>query len=208
MRAILLASILLFVPQALFGDETEKPIYISHVVSVCSEYTWVDPEAEDDDVELQRVCLQVSRYPGGGFTAFLKRECMIGVGTCPPGPFAWILAQCYLARDNGAGIVFVGNKNRFEVVIQPEDCDYTFGEPLSGAQLIANTNGEHEFTISFEHWESRYRLGNQQCRSTLGGGSSEERSADIVATIDGRDIVTEDYIRTYRGDREVNRCSQ
>jgi len=51
-------------------------------------------------------------------------------------------------------------------------------------------------------------MGNQQCRSTLGGGNKEERSADIVATIDGRDIVTEDYIETFEGDREVNHCSQ
>ena len=132
---------------------------------------------------------------------------MIGVGTCPPGPFGWIRSQCYVELENGSGIVHVGNKNRFEVDIQPEDCDYSFGEPLLGAQLIANTNGEHEVTYFFERWESRYSIGNQQCWSILGGGHTEERSADIVATIDGRDIVVEDYVRTFQGKREDDRCS-
>lgn len=208
MRATLLALTLMFVSQALLGNDTEKPIYISHVVSVCSDYALVDPEAEEDEVELQRVCLQVTTRPGEGFTAFLRRECLMGVGVCPAGPFGWVRAQCYLARDSGSGIVLAGSKNRFEVEIQPGDCDYAFGEPMLGAKLIANTNGEHEVTTSFERWESRYRMGNQQCRSTLGGGNKEERSADIVATIDGRDIVTEDYIETFEGDREVNHCSQ
>jgi hypothetical protein len=205
MRTILLASTLIFVSQALFGDAPETPIYTSHVVSVCSEYTWVAPE--DEESELQRVCLQVSSFPGGGFTAFIKRECMIGVGTCPPGPFGWIRSQCYVELENGRGIVLVGNKNRFEVDIQPEDCDYTFGEPMLGAQLIANTNGEHEVTNSFERWESRYNIGNQQCWSIIGGGHLEERSADIVATIDGQDILVGDYIKTYKGEREYNHCS-
>jgi hypothetical protein len=207
MRAILLASILMFVSQALYGDAPENPIYTSHVVSVCSEYTFVDPEAEDDDVELQRVCLQVTTRPGEGFTAFIRRECMIGVGVCPAGPFGWIRSQCYLERENGSGIVMVGNKNQFEVDIQPEDCDFSFGEPMLGAQLIAKTNGEHEVTYLFERWESRYSLGNQQCWSILGGGNTEERSADIVATIDGRDIFVADYIRTYKVEREDNHCS-
>jgi hypothetical protein len=205
MRTILLASTLIFVSQALFGDAPETPIYTSHVVSVCSEYTPVIPE--DEESELQRVCLQVSSFPGGGFTAFIKRECMIGVGTCPPGPFGWIRSQCYVERESGSGIVLVGNKNRFEVDIRPEDCDYTFGEPMLGAQLIANTNGEHEVTYFFERWESRYSIGNQQCWSILGGGHTEDRSADIVATIDGQDILVGDYIKTYKGEREYNHCS-
>jgi hypothetical protein len=198
----------MFVSQVLFGGDTENPMYISHVVSVCSEYTWVDPDAEDDEVELQRVCLQVTTRPGEGFTAFIRRECMIGVGVCPAGPFGWIRSQCYLERDNGSGIVRVGNKNQFEVDIQPEDCDFSFGEPILGAQLTAKTNGLHEVTYHFERWESRYSLGNQQCWSTLGGGNKEERSADIIATIDGRNIVVEDYIKTFLGDREINHCSQ
>ena len=132
---------------------------------------------------------------------------MIGVGTCPPGPFGWIRSQCYVERENGSGIVLVGNKNRFEVDIQPEDCDYTFGEPLLGAQLIANTNGEHQVTFSFERWESRYNVDGPQCRSIIGGGHLEQRSADIVATIDGQDIVVGDYIKTYKGEREYNHCS-
>ena len=103
MRAILLASSLIFVSQALFGDAPENPIYTSHVVAVCSDYTWVDPE--DEESELQRVCLQANSRPGSGFTAFIKRECMIGVGTCPAGPFAWILSQCYVEGENGSGIV-------------------------------------------------------------------------------------------------------
>ena len=205
MRTILLALSLIFVSQALFGDAPENPIYISHAVSVCSEYTWVDPE--DEESQLQRVCLQVTNRPGNGFTAFVKRECMIGVGTCPAGPFAWILSQCYVEREDGSGIVRVGNKNQFEVDIQPEDCDYTFGEPLLGAQLIAKTNGRHEVTYSFERWESRYNSGGPQCRSILGGGSAEDRSADIVATIDGRDVVVQDYIKTFRGGHEVSHCS-
>ena len=206
MRTILLASTLIFVSQALFGDAPENPTYTSHVVSVCSEYTSV--EIGDDESELQRVCLQVSSRPGGSFTARITRECMFEVGTCPTFPFGWIRSQCYLEREDGSGIVLVGSKNKFEVDIQPEDCDFTIGEPMLGAQLIAKTNGNHEVTYRFERWESRYRDGNQQCRSILGGGNAEERSADIVATIDGWEIVTEDYIKTFRGEREVNHCSQ
>ena len=208
MRTILLASTLIFVSQALFGDapETETPIYTFHAVSVCSEYAPVDPE--DEESELQRVCLQVSSHTGGGLTARITRECLFGVGTCPTLPFAWIRSQCYLERERGSGIVLMGNKNMFEVDIQPEDCDSTIGEPMLGAQLIAKTNGIHEVTYRFERWESRYREGNQQCWSILGGGNAEERSADIVATIDGWDIVMEGYIRTFRSEREVNHCSQ
>lgn len=208
MRAILLSSMLIFVSQPLFANDIEKPVYISYVVSVCSEYTWADPEAEDEDVELQRACLQVTSRPGEGFTAVIRRECLPGVGVCPEGPFGWVRSQCYLERANGSGVVLEGNKNRFEVDIQPGDCDVAFGEPMLGAQLVANANGEHELTVQFERWESRYREENQQCWSILGGGNTVERSADIVATIDGRDLITADYIKTFHSDRQVDRCSQ
>ena len=132
---------------------------------------------------------------------------MVGVGTCPAGPFAWILAQCYVEGEHGSDILLVANKNHFKIDIQPEDCDYTFGEHLLGAELIANTNGGHELLVSFERWESRYIAGSQQCKSILGGGTVESRSADIIATIDGQDVLVGDYIRTYKGQREYNHCS-
>ena len=41
----------------------------------------------------------------------------------------------------------------------------------------------------------------------VGDKCNEDVGIDIVATIDGQDIVVEDYIKTYKGEREYNHCS-
>ena len=198
MKAIVLSMAVMCLPQSLFATPPDNLRHTVNQVSICGEYTLVGSEE-------QRVCLTARSETGNRYSVSARRECMQGVGTCPAGPFPGIRSNCY-AAGVGSNIVQVGNKNHFVVDLQPEDCDSMFGTPL-GAQLIADANGRHFLTIEIERLWSRYRVGNQQCTSILGGGVQDSRSADVVATIDGWDVVIGDYIMTWYGEREVEHCS-
>lgn len=203
MRFSLLVMSMFCLPISSFCNEDPYPQETAVSAFLCSEYAWVETEVE----EYQRVCISTSSSGGNEFTASYWRECLIGEGDCPNSPFLNKRAWCIIDSRPWGDFVDVMNKNRVELHIPPDaDCQYAIGVPL-GAELSAVTNGRHVLKRDIERLESRYRDGNRHCWSTLGGGTEESRSADMVAVIDGWEVIMEDYINFWHGERWGNRCS-
>lgn len=182
-----------------------KEIFIQYAVSFCSEYTLVETE---DPPENQRVCITALKNGGNSFRVTANRECQSGSGNCPVGPFGRNRSWCNVSGEGPSDIIQVGNKNHFVVDLQPEECDpaSTIGTP-QGAQLIADTNGIFESTTSRKWSSARSAELHQQCFSRTDGGTKEDRSADIIATIDGWELVIGDVISTFHEFGFHSNCS-